>query len=771
MASEHNPLLTAALHYASIGWRVFPCRPGTKAPHIQNGCRGATTDPELITTWWTRWPTANVAVACGDGLFVIDVDVEDTKNGWESLKEFPALPDTVRQDTPRGGAHFIYKSDKPPRNKNNFRPGIDIRSDGYYIMVPPSIHPNGKTYAWADGHAPGMIALAEYPDFMRPPEREPLPWDNVKPITAQPAKPSSNTVSHDVLDRAREYLAECDAAVQGSNGHDKLLWAARALVIGFEIDEGTATSLLWSDYNPRCVPPWNRDNPAEVKDFERKVKEVQRTPGERPRGWLLQEYALAPNEAEMAYGQQLRADLLAASEKSEPEPAPVAEESTGEELTVVRPRFNPPPNQWPDWILEPPGLVGQFCQYINQTAGCYQPLLALGASLVACGALMGRKVRDQSNGRTNLYMMGVAHSSAGKDHPADCIEQIFAAAGIAHLLGGSRVTSDSAIEIALEHNPVQLYHWDEIGHMFAAIKQAGVGSGGAQHLRTIVPALMQLYSSAHKIYAGKQRASEEVRRIDQPHVCVWGLTSPDVLYSGLSTAELRDGWLGRVTTLISHDRPKYIIKQSVPPPDNLIQLTQAWAQRVIPPPPGVGDIFGATTCHQITVPTSAAALKVFEEYRDECYERMIRCDKDNYLTQYLWGKALQNARRIALILAAGCAFDGAEIQEFHAKYSCELIRLAIEGFRESIKNNMADNTWESDKQKILAIIGSGGRAGISKSELTRKTQWCKDRKVRDAYLEDMQEAGIVVAGRHPGNGFRQWLWKAPYGFEVLGGQQ
>ena len=97
-----------------------------------------------------------------------------------------------------------------------------------------------------------------------------------------------------------------------------------------------------------------------------------------------------------------------------------------------------------------------------------------------------------------------------------------------------------------------------------------------------------------------------------------------------------------------------------------------------------------------------------------------------------------------------------------------MIRLAIEGFRDSIQNNLADNAWESDKQRILKIVGSGQARGISKAELTRKTQWCKDKKIRDAYIDDMAEAGTLVVGRKDGV---RWLWKAPHGYDQIGGDE
>lgn len=755
MKLSDTNLLEAALKYSELGWHIIPCRPGVKIPLTPHGIKDATNDVEVIKAWWARWPTANIAVACGDksGIHVVDVDKDDTKgvDGWETLKSEEPLPNTITQDTPRGGAHFIYRADDPPRNRNSFKPGIDIRSDGYYIMLPPSLHPNGKRYEWRKGHSPWDVEPAEFPDHMRPPEKNALPWG--KPV---PVKPPITPSGDKIIDRARLYLQECEPAIQGQAGHDKLLWAATALVKGFEIDDGTAINMLWNEYNPRCVPPWDRGNPSDAKDFERKVREAHKS--SNPRGWLLVDYGLREDTALLETGRQIAESLL----KKKPEPVA--------EVVEVVEEPGPETDDYPDWLLHPPGLVGKIVEYINLTAGCYQPLLAVGASLTACGALMGRKVRDQSNGRTNLYMMGVAHSSAGKDHPGDCIEQIISAAGVSHILGGSRVTSDTAIEVALEQNPVQLFQWDEIGHMFANIKAAGGSSSSATHLRTIVPALMELYSSPHKLWIGKQRAEEAARRIDQPHICVWGLTSPDVMYSGLSTAELRDGWLGRVITLISHSRPMYEIKSMLAPPKDVIESVRGWAERTVPAPEGTGGITAVTSAFQITVPTHGLAMQVFNDFGASCHRKMIACSNDGDMTQYLWGKALQNARRIALIIAAGEDFSDPVINEYHAKYACEFVRVNIERFRDSIQTHMADSVWEADKKRILDVVGLAKYAGMGKTEITRRTQSMRDKRTRDGYIQDLVEAGLLMVGRHPDHGAQTWFWKYPYGAQYMEAQ-
>ena len=158
-------LLEFALKYASLGWQVFPCVPNQKVPLTAHGVKDAISDADQIRAWWAKWPNANIAVACGQasGVYVIDVDVTEAGdvNGYESLKEFSALPETIRQETPRGGYHAFYHTTDPPANRNSFRPGVDIRGDGYYVVVAPSIHPNGGQYSWGAGQVSGLHA-ADY---------------------------------------------------------------------------------------------------------------------------------------------------------------------------------------------------------------------------------------------------------------------------------------------------------------------------------------------------------------------------------------------------------------------------------------------------------------------------------------------------------------------------------------------------------------------------------------------------------------------------------
>jgi len=779
-----NELKAAALAYAAQGWQVFPCRPGLKEPQTQHGVKDATDDAKTIEVWWDRWPTANIGMACGEGSGVavvdVDVDLEKGVDGWGTLEEMTKeghrLPATVRSNSPRGGAHFFYSGlEGWPANKNDFRNGIDIRSAGYYVILPPSIHPNGKQYAWHEGAKPGEVALGLFPDFMRPElkkEQETLAWedaapaatpvlDATQPITAD-KKPQDRTEGTPIIERASLYLQEVDPAVEGHGGHDALFWAARAMVTGFELSEVDAARLLWSEFNPRCCPPWDSANEKSRKDFNRKIREAAKSPGNKPRGWLLDEMGLRDGGSQLdSFGEDIRLALIAQHAE-----AVAAHEKAAE---VTPPPEEPPEDgDYPEWLLNPPGMVGEVCDWINATAGCRQPVLTLGAALVMCGSVFGRKVRDISDGRTNIYGMGVAHSSAGKDHASDCVSKLLEKAGGEMLIGGNNVTSDAALEVSLSVNGgcVQLFLWDEIGHMMANI--SGV-AGTNPHLASIVPTLMKLYSSPHKVYVGKQYADAEkpLRRIDQPHACVWGYTSPDILYKGITVSELRDGWLGRIMTFISHDRPRYKMQPKIAPPAHLIEKTKAWLTRPLPPAEG-GNITQGATTEPILVPNTKEATAVFDDFGTECHDRMIRAARLSDDCQFLWGKSLQNARRIALIVAAGDRFDHPEITEFHAKYGCALARACVASFSKEIVAHITDGIHDKIKKDMVEKIRVRGSAGMSKSDLTRATQGIPNRRVRDDYIADLVEAKVLVEGRHPEHiKARSWLWVYPHGLDLV----
>jgi hypothetical protein len=167
----------ATLCVARMGWKIFPLRPRDKRPLTVHGFKDASSNPEQIDRWWISNPKAGVGLPTGkeNGIIVIDFDprnagVEEvdedgneySRDAYEMAHDLfgTELPDTWIVETPGGGLHFYFKhpGDRVVPGLKGWKPGIDIKSDGGYVCAPPSIHPNGGEYIWAQKPTAGPIA-------------------------------------------------------------------------------------------------------------------------------------------------------------------------------------------------------------------------------------------------------------------------------------------------------------------------------------------------------------------------------------------------------------------------------------------------------------------------------------------------------------------------------------------------------------------------------------------------------------------------------------
>ena len=158
MSKEPESTLRRALAYASRGWPVFPCRPGSKEPATRHGFHDATTDPDRIRSWWRRQPAANLAIATGlPGPDVLDVDQHgEAGNGFAAFRQLKreGLLDGVSTvvATPSGGLHAYFTGSDQPSGRLP-RQHLDFRARGGYVLAPPS-QIDGRPYRLITYHGP-----------------------------------------------------------------------------------------------------------------------------------------------------------------------------------------------------------------------------------------------------------------------------------------------------------------------------------------------------------------------------------------------------------------------------------------------------------------------------------------------------------------------------------------------------------------------------------------------------------------------------------------
>jgi putative DNA primase/helicase len=168
-ASEPD-MLRAALWYAKQGFPVFPCRARRKEPLTRRGFKDASTERAQIEAWWTTWPNANIGIPTGTprGLLVLDCDPRNGGPGDRAdlIAQCGEIPSTAEQITGGGGRHVFFHYSGGPVPKT-LAPGIELKGDGGYVIVAPSVHPSGNPYQWDGITGPkALLHLAEAPPWL-----------------------------------------------------------------------------------------------------------------------------------------------------------------------------------------------------------------------------------------------------------------------------------------------------------------------------------------------------------------------------------------------------------------------------------------------------------------------------------------------------------------------------------------------------------------------------------------------------------------------------
>lgn len=135
-----------ALAYARAGLAVLPLAPRGKVPVTEHGKDDASTDPEQIRAWWARTPFYNVGVRPPAGVVVLDVD---PRSGG-SVEALGETPETWTAATGGGGCHLWFRCGGKVRGKLEGARGVDIKAATGYVVAPPSVHPSGSRYRWAN---------------------------------------------------------------------------------------------------------------------------------------------------------------------------------------------------------------------------------------------------------------------------------------------------------------------------------------------------------------------------------------------------------------------------------------------------------------------------------------------------------------------------------------------------------------------------------------------------------------------------------------------
>ncbi len=162
--------------------------------------------------------------ACSGSIFVIDVDLHKNQLAQSWLLEIRERQvwagelETVEQQTGGGGIQLLFRAPigwLSPTCKTSL--GIDIRGQGGFAMLPPSMHESGRSYAWKSGHEPWNMGIANAPLWL---------CDEIDAL-AGPASGRGVNLVQDVSIPSEQTVDAFGNIINGREGYaTRLIWAA-----------------------------------------------------------------------------------------------------------------------------------------------------------------------------------------------------------------------------------------------------------------------------------------------------------------------------------------------------------------------------------------------------------------------------------------------------------------------------------------------------------------------------------------------------------------
>lgn len=727
------------------GYGILPIGPGTKKPgQFKRGAwvdypewnrhaERLTTEVEVAT--WSAWPDCGVGIV-GGAVAAVDIDIFEDAGLALRIEQLARdrLGDTQALRIGKAPKRMlIYRTTAPFRGIK--RHPLEVLCLGQQFLAYATHPDTGAPYVWPE-EGLADLDITELPEITA--EDASAFLDEAYALLPEGLRQRGLTTASSTAEHLRSHsqigtLPAIEAALawlpNAELDYDSWMRVGMALK-GALGGAGADAFADWSAQAAKDVPAttakaWASFKPDRIGAGT--IYHLAMGQGWQPDPELRLDGSVDPEVAHPAAGLLSRLGEAHGSDEQEME----------EQAVSVPP---PPP------LSQLDGALAMMIEHILASAIRPQPWLAVGASLTALGTLMGRKVRTDSDLRSNLYVIGLAESGGGKDHARKAIKEMFSQAGFASHLGGERIASGAGLISALTRQPASLFQIDEFGKFMANVVDK---HRAPKHLSEIWDLFTELATSAATTFMGAEYADQKERPrqdIIQPCACVHGVTAPGPFWESLSTGSLQDGSLARFLVFRSEDdipdrnrTPRSL--RDVPQPlldalkaianagcSNRGNLAQTGSATIVPAP--------------LLVKMDPSALAVFDDLDLEMTARQraaVGTEQGAVLAR-VW----ENTAKVALIKAVSADPYAPVIREADALWAWALVGHCIGTLLLQSERHLADTRTEKHHKKVLEIIRAAGAKGIRRRDLTRKTQFL-DLRVRQEILQTLIESEQITS--------------------------
>ena len=720
--------MTDALRLAELGWHLCPMEAGTKNPGSILGKdwpAKCTNNPDVIASWQQG---CNVGVLLGSrsGLIDLEFDSETGEQLIESWLEDCGNPPTPSYRSAKSVHRLFQWEEKFSFEKKAFgRLGVEFRfgNDAAQSVIPPSVHESGVVYQWLEGLSPWDVEVAPLPDLIYRQYLALRASEEKATAKACPVDPRY-TAGDSLLTKARNFVEETNT------------WEAILAGDGWKLARNRGEAQDW------WRPGKSRGSISGTVNFG----------GSKTLRIFSTSTALKGESSydKFAYlcATQFNDDPVKAAFGLCPEEVLGRKAISPVDISAFYREDSEPPDaaEFLEAMIPQDGLIRWVYEFYRNVSQFPSPVMGMATALSFCETIFGRRIRSQTDLRTNDYNVVMAPTGSGKEACETTIIKLFAASGY-DMSHPPDVQSGNGLLAMIADKPCGVWVCDEFGKTLEALLDRRAN----QHLKQIGTHLLKLYGKAATVYGGAAHAAGSKNRIDQPHLCLLGLTTPKV-FSSITADQVDDGLFGRLAFFVCQDRPKMVISTATSPPDYLVTQIKRWVEWA---PRGEGNLEGPSPA---ILKMTAPAFSRWTEHSEKIRERM---DCEGELRAGVWCRVAARTMKLAMVHRAARLRDDPSITDwlflhieaedvewaiglsnFLARTSCNLLL-----------DDVIDEQQHQAQKKILSAVAALGE--ISQREINRRHQKITSAQFMAA-AKSLEASGLIeIETQKPNNGGRE----------------
>lgn len=685
-----------ALDYIRAGYSATPARYESKRPAIKEWttyCRQLPSEQEYLN-WANNFDETNIDICLGKASGIIALDFDSTDPEIIDLIGHMMPESPVERIGSKGWVRFFrYTGESSYAFKFNGEVVFEILSDNKKVTIPPSVHPSGMTYKWGDK----TLLDINKNDLPLLPMGLIAGVDNKLKMF----KPGSESQKPGKLINGRNDALSSECAKLIQNGTD-LDTAIKALI---EYDKENHDEPLFAD-----IHEWGHNEPYTnaLSFYSNHLRFVNAKRFRDHKNYEVPITASAINETYVE-------EILKKKEQKQ------------ERLkNTMEKEFN----------IRPPGALGLIYDYILSNSFVPQPLFALSASISLMATLCGRKTTFQGVA-SNMYLLNIAGSGAGKDQPLQEVKKILTEINAFHLLGAGDYVSDASLMDELPTNPSRLDVVDEASGLLK-----GVTSGATTYGGKMADILCELYTSSTSRFLGRMTADGRKGMCDRPNVTLLCATTPSGFKESVNKRSIEKGLLGRFLIFKGGEkRPARRVKTVNKISEELKEYLIFWKNWEAP----INNEFKLGDISQKVYEVSATeqASTLLDQYFTEFDMERCSQEEDSKFLPII-SRLYQQMLKISLISACSRIKEGNPVVDvIDVEFALRVINYYRDVMFDVIENNVFSNETEAKYMKLYNIIQKA-KPAIKQPDLNDMTRWLTPRE-RESIIQELLNDKKIIA--------------------------